>query len=53
MIHGMQKRCPQSIMGATLNWRLGSGRVVCGFEAFSRGILVYAFMHHFPGACWV
>ena len=52
MIHGMQKRCPQSIMGATLNWRLGSGRVVCGFEAFSRGILVYAFWYHFSGF-WV
>jgi len=36
-------------MGATLKRRDGSGRVVCGFDANSRGILVYAFMYHFSG----
>ncbi len=36
-------------MGATLNRRDGSGRVVCGFEADSRGILVYAFLCRFLG----
>lgn len=40
-------------MGATLKRRDGSGRVGCGFEAFSRSILGYAFMYHFPGACWI
>lgn len=36
-------------MGATLKRREGSGRVVCGFDADSRGILVYAFCTIFRG----
>ncbi|GLO08203.1 hypothetical protein PPUJ20005_21720 [Pseudomonas putida] len=36
-------------MGATLKRRDGSGRVVSGFGANSRGILVYAFWYHFSG----
>lgn len=36
-------------MGATLKRREGSGRVICGFEADSRGILVYAFFNRFSG----
>lgn len=39
----------QSIIGATLNRREGSGRVVCGVKAVSKGILVYAFLYHLPG----
>lgn len=42
-----QGRWSQSIIGATLNRRDGSERVVCGFEADSRGILVYACPYHF------
>ncbi len=34
-------------MGATEKRRDGSGRVLCGFKADSRGILVYAFLYRF------
>ena len=50
---GVQEKYAQSIMGATLKRRDGSGRVVCGFEAFSRSILGYVVMYHFLVACWV
>lgn len=50
---GLQEEYAQSIIGATLKRREGSGRVVCGVEAVSRDILVYAFMYHFRWACWV
>lgn len=44
---GFEGKPAQSIIGATLNRRDGPGRLVCGFEADSRGILVYAFPYHF------
>lgn len=44
---GVEGKPAQSIIGATLNRRDGSGHVVCGFEADSRGILVYACPYHF------
>lgn len=46
-IQGLWVVPAQSIMGATLKRRDDSGRVVCGFEADSRGILVYAFLCRF------
>ena len=46
---GLLRTPAQSIMGATLKRRDGSGRVVCGLQAVSRDILVYACLYHLPG----
>lgn len=46
---GLGDESAQSIIGATLKRREGSGRVVFGFEADSRGILVYTVLCRFPG----
>lgn len=52
VIRGLQEATAQSIIGATLKRREGSGRVICGFEADSRGILIYAISIVFPGFSW-
>lgn len=48
-IQGSGENHARSIIGATLNRREGSWRVVCGIKAVSKGILVYAFLYHLSG----